>query len=897
MEQVLSGTRGHSDWESDQNSLGFLLLDNDDVAADSSHGNPERHQRGEPAIVSLSFDEIFQDGSLNLDELFRASRYSVLDQTYPWECGSDCVSPSWDKPQSPTQKQAEGDCCETPHDVVTADLITFNSGAPSPAHTCTSVQAVDILRPSGMVGTDYPLDALVDQLPLDPVLEQTLPQTLPAQRTNVVEESPDSHWTKEKVTDPLCANLLDLAEESSSRTASYNYETSLESLIPLPFIYDLSSSPPCSVSHPDASDELSPAPFLPSTDQPCDFSHAVLQATETPIGGLFSEQERYIPSVGNTIRDDESAVQSLLPSPLGPLASSDPSIQEITLAGSDSEPNSRTPPKSSYGSPESSPLGLSDGCPCEDEMTLEMEAIVEKEVQSNGDVLQEAESDFARAVLLSSSTSLFEQAAPVEFTSASSVSHSPHAEFSPDYRTDCVNAPASQIDSSCDLTEKSNLSVISHSHSEDIQNPRLLPSEKETLVDTLLALEKELPLVSPSVCLILEANTESETISPDSKSQTDTFPEIESKHEPSESANLLEDTDQTNNMPSVGILEKITCTFAAVDPHLLSHAQEVASSHTSVDGAAPHCQGLNGCTARVNQQPNAQDESEGHCFGACNCTPEKCVTPKDVHVTPDNRQDSNTSVNTHTSDSTPVSEENTLSCAVLPVPGSPKAAVMCVQEGEIESKDSELDNLSHPFHSLSSSLDSTHLSGADSRLGQVGTAMEQERGEATSRLGQSAVRVDEEIDLPNQLTQADLSQVAEPKETSLRNEPPSGVCPPEETCPPLMEDDAGAVPDAPNDAEMALEFCVSSDVIQDGSVSACALPAANPQHEDHSALRTVFQALDQDGDGFVRIEEFMEFATAYGVEQVMATYFVDKHLHLGALVRNQLYCVPKYVLG
>lgn len=33
-------------------------------------------------------------------------------------------------------------------------------------------------------------------------------------------------------------------------------------------------------------------------------------------------------------------------------------------------------------------------------------------------------------------------------------------------------------------------------------------------------------------------------------------------------------------------------------------------------------------------------------------------------------------------------------------------------------------------------------------------------------------------------------------------------------------------------------------------------------------LRAVFQALDQDGDGFVRMEEFLEFAAAYGAEQV-----------------------------
>ncbi|KAL2078521.1 hypothetical protein ACEWY4_026206 [Coilia grayii] len=41
-------------------------------------------------------------------------------------------------------------------------------------------------------------------------------------------------------------------------------------------------------------------------------------------------------------------------------------------------------------------------------------------------------------------------------------------------------------------------------------------------------------------------------------------------------------------------------------------------------------------------------------------------------------------------------------------------------------------------------------------------------------------------------------------------------------------------------------------------------------------LRAVFQALDQDGDGFVRMEEFLEFAAAYGAEQVKdLTRFLD----------------------
>ncbi|KAJ7984506.1 hypothetical protein DPEC_G00355520 [Dallia pectoralis] len=61
-----------------------------------------------------------------------------------------------------------------------------------------------------------------------------------------------------------------------------------------------------------------------------------------------------------------------------------------------------------------------------------------------------------------------------------------------------------------------------------------------------------------------------------------------------------------------------------------------------------------------------------------------------------------------------------------------------------------------------------------------------------------------------------------------------------------------------------------------GSDSIPAVSIGDQREEEESPLKAVFDALDQDGDGFVRIEEFMEFAAAYGADQVKdLTKFLD----------------------
>ncbi|XP_055006197.1 rab11 family-interacting protein 3 isoform X1 [Boleophthalmus pectinirostris] len=74
--------------------------------------------------------------------------------------------------------------------------------------------------------------------------------------------------------------------------------------------------------------------------------------------------------------------------------------------------------------------------------------------------------------------------------------------------------------------------------------------------------------------------------------------------------------------------------------------------------------------------------------------------------------------------------------------------------------------------------------------------------------------------------------------------------------------------------KQTVEALCLSKMVGDDSVPV--VPTVITSEEDFSPLKAVFDALDQDGDGFVRIEEFMEFAVAYGADQVKdLTKFLD----------------------
>ena len=128
------------------------------------------------------------------------------------------------------------------------------------------------------------------------------------------------------------------------------------------------------------------------------------------------------------------------------------------------------------------------------------------------------------------------------------------------------------------------------------------------------------------------------------------------------------------------------------------------------------------------------------------------------------------------------------------------------------------------------------------------------------------------------LTQASIEKVTQAQH--------DGSSPTEGTTRQLMEENNVAV--LPEYESLDLDPQGTMEVQSAGPISV-AMVSTEP-------LRAVFQALDQDGDGFVRMEEFLEFAAAYGAEQVCTWVLVQVIVLVGLFTFTWRLTVLSYQL-
>ncbi|RXN21824.1 rab11 family-interacting 3-like isoform X1 [Labeo rohita] len=227
MEQVLSSPQGCSEWEvsgkaeweSEQDPLGFLLMDKDNSS------------------VGDSTNEIFQENAINLDDLFWSSQYS--GQTYSWENGLECVYPEWKAQPGPSQN-LKGEGSPGNLEIVDGDLICFNSRSTSP--TFSNVQSQnqntfynppeqvpDFLQPMEVTATSNPLDVYTEctfDVPLEMVGEEF--------EEEVMSNATTANVFSEAETGLALFDIVDLQVEDLSAESLLDKDEHKESTSPLP---------------------------------------------------------------------------------------------------------------------------------------------------------------------------------------------------------------------------------------------------------------------------------------------------------------------------------------------------------------------------------------------------------------------------------------------------------------------------------------------------------------------------------------------------------------------------------------------------------------------------------------------------------------------------------------
>ncbi|XP_048031430.1 rab11 family-interacting protein 3 isoform X5 [Megalobrama amblycephala] len=840
MEQVLSSPQGCSewevsgkaDWESEQNPLGFLLMDKDNSA------------------VGDSTNEIFQENAINLDDLFWASQYS--GQTYSWENGLDCVYPEW-KTQPPPSQDLKGEGSPGCSEIVEGDLISFNSRSTSPTFSNVPMQnqnnfynhpeqVPDILQPVKITATLNPLDVYTGELVINDPTVQTDKTLL--QEAHLKLE--DTHLTNCEFSHNSLVERTFANEDSQILLPHGTLES--EGLLTVSPVevscMDTNSNPNpsiiCQTSQhiylPSSALAHEPIPSMtcseppgspyPRTSAPLQMDEVEMLLPELLAGGLYSEQESSKPSASNETHDDDLQSQETTGANI-----------ETTQLSSEAETTCR------------SPLDLQAEDPSTD-------SLLDKDRQESTLALPVCTPEHNALLELSPEDDILpeDHSQPTHSTEAEALSEVPH-------------------DGDGNLIPVDMFEILTDS----------VPCEAVPSLDTVIA-----PVIG---AFEITEQEKCDANSPDFESDALT-PEFQD-----DIANV-ETGNPDNDLEAMCADDTTTTEEPLSDLH---QNQEATSLKSKSDNLQNDDLNLNSSKSDNNQELNATREA---CQELINAQQKESAL-LEIFTLVDQLNDSFTPKSSAIVIDTP--EENVTAhhdSHKIPLKVKEKLQSMSLQGGERSDCRMSTQNQVIP-HCASNpdSLESTPFTCTFEQLtvtgGLVGpdltdnTETPSQLCEATGEgeAGFTAQFTHQEdfhqlTPTPIDLAQEQqVSSVAPSSPLLHRNVFPCGASLDGEAYLTLMENNPDT-PNIPKHAEMTLDLCKASDSLPTKSLHDQRVPVdlinvpivSTTAHrsEEQSALRAVFQALDQDGDGFVHIEEFIEFAKAYGAEQVKdLTRFLD----------------------
>lgn len=798
---------GKGEWKSDQNPLGFFIMDKDNSS------------------VQHPTDEIFQDNAINLNDLFWASQYS--EQSYPWENNLE-----WETPQPCTQTE---DYHGSPGDVV-GDLINFSS---------TSTASGPEQTP------ENPLEVTIGEADLG-FHEKTL-----LQETHLALE--DTHLTNcefshNSLTDRTFVN--EESQSSPSRGTNLNVKSAgllsvspaeVSCTNPLPSITCQTPPPTCKHNYLSSSTLLHESITLVTCGEspllPCYEDGALLPRDEKEIssppallsGDLGSEQEntKILDNEHQSLETTETTEETIQ------LTSEEETVCKQPESCISLEPYEETSHDSSTECNSDRTLETAGGVTSIDPLIDLEEAPAESTSALNTpqqyallDLFDTWPEDPSQTTSTTDAEALF------------ALPRGPGEDFFADIFD--IGALAS-----CEAVQSSNSCkpVMSRDDSQ--------PTTQQNQVCNAS---------SPDFKCEIQNITDAES-SPDSVPEamkTQRTADSTATEDPQSVTNIISDLHQNQ--------EETALTGKSYD---LEVNDQVCNNNLDLCMLDDH-QELNelneGCQEEITAQKNTDDtlvedltpvdQFTANSSTIVKDTPEEDITPHhDNHNTLLKAEEKFHSVTLH--------EEERSACRTST---HNQVILQCASDPD--------------------SWECTPFTCPGDQLTMMGGLVGWDQ-EVPSKLTEG------EAELPCQpthqddfhqvtLSQADLPQEQEASSVTpsspSRNVLPCGAGLDREAYLTLM-DNTPDTSNIPEHAEMTLDLYKASDVLHNKPlhdqrvttdlINVPIVSVTARGDEEHSALRAVFQALDQDGDGFVHIEEFMEFAKAYGAEQVSFCVFVS----------------------